>query len=180
MRLVILKCYKIMKKWLSSLVAVTIGLGIGCGVGYFAALLNAEAKNVLVSNLTGSGFLQVFTGMGKLYALETLASNCKGSSDMRFVLSNEADLIVKLREAANGSGPNPAIDVAESRLAIRNAIAAETAKDPKLQLEQAARAKKLLESSGWRDPSEARMRRVITELDEEECRQTPTSRGPTQ
>jgi hypothetical protein len=169
-----------MKKWLASLVAVTIGLGIGCGIGYFAALLNAGAKNVLVTSLTGSGFQQVFTGMGKLYALETLASNCKGSSDMRFVLGNEADLIVKLREATNGSGLNPAIDVAESRLAIRNAIAAEAAKDPKLQSEQVARAGKLLESSGWRDLSEARMRRVITALDEEECRQTPTTRGPTQ
>ena len=170
-----------MKKWLSSLVAVSIGLGIGCGIGYLAALLNAGARNVLVtSSLTGRRFQQVFTGMGKLYAFETLASNCKGSSDMRFVLGNEADLIVKLREAANGSGLNPAIDVAESRLAIRNAIAAEAAKDPKLQSEQVARARKLLESSGWRDPSEARMRRVISALDEEECRQTPTTRAPTQ
>jgi len=169
-----------MKKWLASLVAVTIGLGIGCSIRYSVALLNAGAKNVLVNSLTGSGFQQVFTGMGKLYAFETLASNCKGSSDMRLVLGNEADLIVKLREATNGSGLNPAIDVAESRLAIRNAVAAEAAKDPKLQSEQVARARKLLEGSGWSDPSEARMRRVITALDEEECRQTPTTRGPTQ
>lgn len=169
-----------MKKWLSSLVAVSIGLGIGCGTGYLAILLNARANNVLVSSLTGSRFQQIFTGMGKLYAFETLASNCKGSRDMRFVLGNEADLIVKLREAANGNGLNPAIDVAEARLAIRNAIAAEAAKDPKLQLEQVARARKLLESSGWRDPSEARMRHVITALDEEECRQTPTTGAPTQ
>lgn len=169
-----------MKKWLSSFVAVTIGLGIGCGIGYCAALLNAGTKNVLVTNMTGSGFQQVFTGMGKLYAFETLASNCKGSSDMRFDLGNEADLIVKLREAANGTELNPAIDVAESRLAIRNAIAAEAAKDPKLQSEQVARARKLLERSGWSDPSEARMRRVITALDQEECRQVPTTRAPTQ
>ncbi len=168
-----------MKKWLSSLVAVTIGLGIGCGLGYFAALLNAGTKNVLVTSLTGSGFQQVFTGMGKLYAFETLASNCKGSSDMRFVLGNEADLIVRLREAANGTALNPAIDVAESRLAIRNAIAAEAVKDPKLQSEQVARAGKLLESSGWTDPSEARMRRVITAPDQEECRQTPRTQAPT-
>ncbi len=169
-----------MKKRLSSLVAVSIGLGIGCGVGYFAALLNAASKNVLVTDMTGSGFHQVFTGMGKLYAFETLASNCKGSSDMRFLLDNEADLIVKLRQAANGSGLSPALDVAEARLAIRNAIAAEAAKDPKLQSQQAARARKMLESSGWRDPSEARMQRVITVLDEEECRQSPRTRTPTQ
>ena len=169
-----------MKKWLSSLVAVSIGLGIGCGIGYFVALLNAGTKNVVVTSLTGSGFQQVFTGMGKLYAFEALASNCKGSSGMRTVLDNEADLIVKLREATNGSGLNPAIDVAESRLAMRNAIAAEAAKDPKLQSEQGARARKLLESSGWRDPSEARMRRVITALDEEECGQTPKTQVPTQ
>jgi hypothetical protein len=169
-----------MKKWLSSLIAVSIGLGIGCGIGYFAALLNAATKNVLVTTLTGSGFQQVLTGMGKLYAFETLASNCKGSNDMRFVLGNEADLIVKLREATNGNGLNPAIDVAEARLAIRNAIAIEAANDPKFQSERVARARKLLESSGWRDPSEARMRRVITALDEEECRQTPTTRAPTQ
>lgn len=169
-----------MKKWLSSLVAVSIGLGIGCGISYFAALLNAGDKNVLVTDMTGSGFQQVFTGMGKLYAFETLASNCKGSSDMGFVLGNEEDLIVKLREAANGTGLNPAIDVAESRLAMRNAIAAEAATDLKRQSEQVARARKLLESSGWRDSSEDRMRHVITALDQEECRQTSRTQAPTQ
>jgi hypothetical protein len=169
-----------MKRSLSSLVAVTIGLGIGCGIGYSAALLNAGAKNVLVTSLAGSGFQQVFTGMGKLYALEALASNCKGSSDMRFVLGNEEDLIVKLRGASNGTGLNPAIDVAESRLAIRNAIAAEAANNPQLQSEQGARAGKLLERSGWMDPSDARMRRVIAALDQEECGQAPKTQAPTQ
>jgi hypothetical protein len=164
-----------MKKWLSSLAAVTIGLGIGSGVGYFAALLNAGAKNVLVTTLSGSGFQPVFTGMGKLYALETQASNCKGSTDMRAVLENETNLIIKLREAANGSGLSPAIDVAESRLAVRKAMAAEAAKDPTLRSEQVVRARKLLESSGWRDPSEAGMQHVITALEQEECRQTPTT-----
>lgn len=169
-----------MRKWLPSTAAVAIGLSIGCGIGYFAALLNAGTKNVLITNLSGNGFQPVFAGMGKLYALETLASNCKGSSDMRFVLDNEAVLVAKLREAAMGSGLNPALDVAESRLAIRNAIAAEAAKDSQRREEQVTRAKKLLEGSGWKDPSEAGMRRVITALDQEECRQTPAVLEPAQ
>jgi hypothetical protein len=168
-----------MKRWFPSLAAVTVGIGIGCGIGYAVALMSAADKNVLIIPPTGNSFQRVFMNMGKLYAFETLASNCKGTSDIPFVLRNEADLIQKLREAANGSGLTPALDVAESRLAVRNAIMAEGAKDPKLQSEQAARAQKLLESNGWREPSASRMGQVIVALDHEECWQTPTTTEPT-
>lgn len=165
-----------MKRWLSSLVAVTVGICIGCAIGYARVLMSAADKNVLIARPTGNNFQRVFTDMAKLYAFETLASNCKGTTDIPSVLGSEADLIQNLREAANGSALTPAIGVAESRLAIRNAMATEALKDPKLQSEQVARAQKLLERSGWREPSaSSRMREVIVALDHEECRQTSTT-----
>lgn len=158
------------------MLAVTVGICIGCAIGYATVLMSAADKNALIAPPTGDNFQRVFTDMAKLYAFETLASNCKGATDMPTVLGNEADLIQNLRKAANGSGLTPPIDVAESRLAIRNAMATEGLKDPTLQSAQVARAQKLLESSGWRDPSASRrMREVIKALDHEECGQSPAT-----
>jgi hypothetical protein len=169
------------KKWLLSLVAVAAGIGIGCGIGFAIALMSAEDKNALIAQPTENGFQRVFTDMAKLYAFEVLASNCKGTDEMPSVLGNEEDLIQNLREAANGSGFTPPIDVAESRLAIRNAMATEGLKNPKFQAEQVARAQRLLENSGWGEPSaSSRMREVIAASDHEECRQASTTGKSTQ
>jgi len=162
-----------MRRWLSSLVAVMIGICIGGAIGYAVVLMSAAEKNALVARPTGNNFQRVFDDMAKLYALETLAANCRGTTDIQSVFGNEANLIQNLRETANGSGLTPAIDVAESRLAMRNAMAL---KDPELQSRQAARAQKLLESSGWKEASATSdMRDVIVALDHEECGQTSTT-----
>jgi hypothetical protein len=167
-----------MKGWLPSLIAVTVGICIGCGVGYAGALWNAANKNVLlIDTSTGNSFQQIFTDIGKLYAFEALASNCKGSTDMPSVLANEDALIQKLRRDANGSGLTPPIDVAEARLVFRGAIWAGGVKATETQSEQIGRAEKLLENSGWGESSgNSRMREVILAIDHEECGQ-PSTKG---
>jgi hypothetical protein len=161
-----------MKRWLSSFIAVAVGLSIGAGIGYAVALIRARTNSVLIARPAGSRFERIYIDMGKLNALETLASNCKGVSDITSVLVSEADLIQNLGEAGNGSELAPAINVARSRLAIRNALSAELAKDSKVQSEQEARAQKLLEGAGWQDASAARMKQIIAALDQEQCQQS--------
>lgn len=169
-----------MRKLLSSAAAMVVGLCIGGGIGYAAALLKAGTHSVLLARPAADSFARVYSDMGKLNAAETLASNCKGTSDVLSALASEADLIEDLRKAGNGSELSPTIDVAEGRLAIRIAASPGLAKDPKLQSEQEARAQKLLGSAGsWRDPSAARMRQIVLALDQEQCHRTPSNRAQT-
>jgi hypothetical protein len=164
-----------MKRWLSSLITLGVGVCIGVLTGYGVAVLKAATSSVLVTAPRGGEFQRVYTDMGKLNALEMLSSNCSGVSDIRPTLSKEADVVRNLRTTENASASAATIDLADSRLAIRAAMVAEAAKDTKTQLEQESRAQKLLESAGWRDPSAARMRRIISELDQDRCGRSSTN-----
>lgn len=169
-----------MRRWSTLVISIAVGLSIGCGIGYAIALVRAGTNTVMVAHPSGDNFKRVFAGMGKLNALERLASNCTGESNIPSALSNESELIKDLREAADRNGLTPAINVAESRLATRSALLAERAKDPKLQSEQEARASRLLESAGWRDPSPAHMRQIIAALDLDHCGQSSPKEERTQ
>lgn len=164
-----------MNRWFSSAIAVAVGACVGLAAGYGVALVKAGTTSVLLSGPAGNRFERVSKDMGKLNALEVLVSNCKGASDASSTFANEADVIRRLRETQPGSA-SAIIDVAEARLTIRTALTAETANDAKLQSGQEARAQKLLERAGWRDPSASRMRQIIMGMDKEQCQQ-PTTNG---
>lgn len=153
-----------------------VGLCIGGGIGYAAALLKAGTHSVLLARPAGDSFARVYSDMAKLNAAETLASNCKGTSDVLSALSSEANLIEDLRNAGSGIELSPTIDVAEGRLAIRIAASPGPTKDPRLQSVQEARAQKLLGIAGWRDPSPDHARQIVLALDQEQC-QLPPSLG---
>lgn len=80
------------KKLLSSAVAIAVGLCIGVGIGYAAALLRAGTQSVLLARPSADNFARVYSDMGKWNAAETPASNCKGGKDVPSALANEADL----------------------------------------------------------------------------------------
>jgi gas vesicle protein len=164
------------QKLFSTVASMVVGLCIGGGIGYAAALLKAGTHSVLLARPAADSFARVYSDMGKLNAAETLASNCSGTSDVPSAMANESDLIEDLRKAGNGSELSPTIDVAEGRLAIRIAASPGSVNDAKLQSEQESRAQKLLGSTGWRDPSAGRMRQIVLALDQEQC-QRPASNG---
>lgn len=163
-----------MKSWLPYAIALSAAICVGVGTGYVAAFLRAGTNSLLVASPTGDSFQQVYMGMGRLNALDILASNCEGKGDIRPTSAKEEGAIQNLRQAENEIGSAAPIDVAESIVAVRAAVLAEEAKDSSAHFAQEARAQKLLEAAGWRDPSAARMRQVIIALDQERCGRSST------
>jgi hypothetical protein len=157
------------RRWFRFASAVLFGVCLGLATGYFAVLVRAGANSALLDSPVGHGFRRAYTDMGKLRALEIVAADCKGSGDVSSTMTKQAEVIQSLRMDLSGAA---IIDVAEARLASRAAVAAEAAKDAKLQSEQETRAHKLLESAGWHDSSAVRMRQITLLLDREQCGHT--------
>jgi len=155
-----------MKRWFPFASAALFGVCLGLATGYFAVLVRAGANSALLDSPVGHGFRRTYADMGKLRALEVAAADCKGSGDVSSTLSKQAEVIESLRMDLGGAA---IIDVAEARLASRTAVAADAAKDGKLQSEQETKAHKLLESAGWHDSSAVRMRQITLSLDREQC-----------
>ena len=158
-----------MKRWFPFAGAILFGVCLGLATGYLGVLVRSGANSALVDSPVGHGFRRAYTDMGKLRALEIVAADCKGSGDLSSTLTKQAEVIQSLRMDLGGAA---IIDVAEARLASRTAVAAEAAKDGKLQSEQETKAHKLLESAGWHDSSAVRMRQITLSLDREQCGNT--------
>lgn len=168
-----------MTKWRASTIAAVIGICLGAGAGYAAALLAAGADTPLMSRPSGSNFNRLFLGMGRLEALEINAANCGGTSNAPSVLKDEAELIPEIERAAHAQGLNPPIGVAEAILAARDASVAQRVGDRELQSQQEARAENLLESAGWTKASAADIHEIVARLDADQCREASAG-GPAQ
>lgn len=158
-----------MTKW-HAVVATVVGIFLGGGGGYAAALLSAEANTPVISGPSGDNFNRLFLGMGRLDALEIAAANCGGTSNTSSVLRSEAELIPRIEGAAHAQGLNPPIRIAEAILAARNASVAERMGDRELQSQQEEQAENLLESAGWSKTSAADIQEIVTRLDANQCR----------
>ena len=156
-----------MKRWHASVIAAAVGVCLGAGVGYAAALLVAGANTPLISRPSGNSFNQLFLGMGRLDALEIAAANCDGTNDIPSVLRSEGELIPGLARAAHTQGLNPPIDVAEAILAARNAIEAKKMGHQELQSQREAQAENLPEGTGWSKESAAGIQGIVARLDED-------------
>jgi hypothetical protein len=149
-------------KRLLTVACVTVGLCLGFVVGYAVFLANSAATNpfFIGERVSGDAFNRLFAGMARLGAAEMLAANCTGSSDTQFALSKEAEIIPALSESAKAVRLTPQLSVAEARLAVRFAIAAHQRTDDKQKEESEDRARRLLDSAGWKTPIATLLREI--------------------
>jgi hypothetical protein len=169
-----------MTKWRATLIASLVGIFLGAGGGYAAALLSAEASTPVISGPSGDNFNRLFLGMGRLEALEIAAANCGGTSNTPSVLSGEAELIPKIERAAHAQGLNPPIRIAEAILAARNASVAQKTGDRELQSQQEEQAENLLEGAGWSKASAADIQGIVARLDANQCHPASSGGGQAQ
>jgi len=166
-----------MRRWHASAIAAVVGVCLGAGVGYVAALLAAGTNTPLISRPAGNSFNQLFLGMGRLESLEIAAANCGGGSDMPSVLKGEAELIPSIKGAAHAQGLNPPMDVADAIRVVRNETAVQKVAKQQVQSQEEAQAQTLLEGVGWGEESASRIRETVARLDENECRQASANGG---
>ena len=149
---------------------IVIGLGFGYAIGFGTSVVMSTMDMPFISSPYSSHdhFTNVFLGVGRLATSEDIAGFCNGpnahtSPDRNF--QNEEYTIRAIQDEAPASGLNPPLDVARARLAVRRAMLAEKNKNEQLKAQYEAAAGDLLQKSGWKDASPARMREIVTRID---------------
>lgn len=144
---------------------VVVGLGLGYGAGFATCVVGTfrEMPFVAKPDAARDNFTKVFRGFGRLGAAETVAGFCGHSKNDS--LAAEEFAIHVIQDAAPTASLNPQLDVARARLALRRANLAETDNDPHGKMKYERAASQLLQNSGWKDPSAAHMRQIVTQID---------------
>ena len=144
---------------------LALGLALGYGIGFATSVVGAMSDIPMMANPYASrdSFTSVFRAIGRLGAAEDVAGFC--GSPKRDPLASEDFAIRAIEDRAGAASLNPPLDVARARLAVRHAVLAEKNSDLQLKARYEETASELLEKSGWKDPSAAHMRQIVTKLD---------------
>lgn len=154
-----------MRNRLSIAACVLLGLALGYGAGFATRVVGVFSEMPFVSNPYAGrdSFAKVFRGFGRLGAAETVAGSCgRPKNDP---LAAEDFAIHAIQDAASAASLNPPLDVAQARLALRRANLAEKNNDPQGKTQYDETASQLLQKSGWKDPSAAHVRQIVTQID---------------
>lgn len=165
-----------MRKWLL-FAFVIVGVAVGVAVGYGAATIEAASSTPFVGarHSNKEGFDRVVEDFAKLGGYEAVAANCSGTSDSQTALNMEAEVIRDLQER-KGSNAN-LLSAAEAKSLVRAMIIAEKGPHTSWRSDTARRVEDLLKNAGWTSPSEAHMREIIQELDQDQCKQVVLGGG---
>lgn len=149
---------------------ILFGLALGYALGYgTSAIVSMSAEPFIASPYSSrDNFTNVFRGVGRLGASDDAAGFCNGpkpNPSAQDYLRNEDYAIRAIEDHAPASGLNPPLDIARARLAVRRAMLAEKNGDVQLKMKYENAAAELLQKSGWRDPSAAHMRQIVTQID---------------
>ena len=160
------------------LALVTAGVAAGVAVGYAVATMEAGFSTPFADTRQSKkeGFDRVVEDFAKLGGYESVAANCNGTSDTRPALKMEAEAIRDLQQR-KGSDTN-LLSVAEAKLLVRTLIVADKyPNDGRQVVDTKQRVEVLLKNAGWTSLSEAHVRDVVRELDEDQCKQVVLGGG---
>jgi hypothetical protein len=160
-------------------VLVMVGAAAGVAVGYAVATMEAAFSTSFVDPRQSKkeGLDRVVEDFAKLGGYESVAANCNGTSDTQPALNKEAEAI---RDLQQREGSDTALlSVAEAKLLVRTLIVAEKPPSASHQASDATRQRveDLLKNAGWTNSSEAHIRDVVRELDQDQCRQVVLGGG---
>jgi hypothetical protein len=160
-----------MRKWLL-LVLVIVGVTAGVGVGYATATIEVAFSMPFLGahHSNKESFDRVVEDYARLGGYESVAANCSGTSKAQLALGMEAEVIRDLQEHKTSDAN--LLNTAEAKLLVRATILAE--KDARANHQTAdtvQHVEDLLKNAGWMNPSEAHMRDVVQELDQDQCKQ---------
>jgi hypothetical protein len=155
----------IVRNRLTIAACVLLGLALGYGAGFATCVVGVFSEMSFLTNPYAGrdSFTKVFRGFGRLGAAETVAGVC--GSPKKDPLAAEDLAIHAIQDAASAVSLNPPLDVARARLALRRANLAEKNNDPQRKAQYEDAASQLLQKSGWKDPSPAHMRQIVTQID---------------
>lgn len=157
-----------MRLWI---VVVTIlgSVVLGAAGGYAGAAMSLAAGTPFASpsEPPGRGFDGVVEDFARLGGYESVAANCSGSVDTTRALKMEAEAIHDLEQ--RGGSDASLLHLAEAKRLVRTlSIAAKNSQTDGHS--EVQRAQDLLKDAGWREPSEVRMREILRDLDQDQCR----------
>jgi hypothetical protein len=115
------------------------------------------------------GFDRVVEDFAKLGGYESVAANCGGTSETQPALAMEVEVIHDLQER-KGSDAN-LLNIAEAKSLVRSMMVFERNPTNHQPAGTAQRAEDLLRNAGWTNSSEAHMRDVVQELDQDQCKE---------